>query len=215
LLDEKGHTGTALISVDSKGENEIIVISGSNMMLTPEDVQRKREIFLGVKVVITQLEIPLNTVEKMARLSKENGTIFILNPAPAKELPENLISMADYLTPNQTELEILSGLRVSDEASIEKAAVRLLQKGVKNVIVTMGEKGAFLVNNELKKNYPSKKVKVVDSTGAGDAFNGALAYALSTDKKIGEAIQFAISVASYSVTKMGAQSSMPKLSEVL
>jgi ribokinase len=109
----------------------------------------------------------------------------------------------------------LSGTPVSGEASIEKAAGKLLKKGVKNIIVTMGEKGAFLINKEKKKIYPSKKVKVVDSTGAGDAFNGALAYALSKEKEIGEAIRFAIAVASYSVTKMGAQSSMPELSEVL
>ncbi|MGE5806706.1 MAG: ribokinase [Ignavibacteria bacterium] len=214
LIDEKEHTGTALIYVDGNGENEIIVISGSNMKLTPRDIQKKKDIFSKVKVVIAQLEIPLESVEKTAEISKENGAVFILNPAPAKELPEKLISLADYITPNEIELEILSGTSVSGEASIEKAAGMLLKKGVKNIIVTMGEKGAFLINKEKKKIYPSKKVKVVDSTGAGDAFNGALAYALSKEKEIGEAIQFAIAVASYSVTKMGAQSSMPELSEV-
>jgi ribokinase len=167
LIDESEHTGTALISVDGKGENEIIVISGSNMKLTPRDIQKKKDIFSKAKVVITQLEIPLESVEKIAEISKENGAVFILNPAPAKELPEKLISLTDYLTPNEIELEILSGTPVSGEASIEKAAGKLLKKGVKNIIVTMGEKGAFLINKEKKKIYPSKKVKVVDSTGAG------------------------------------------------
>lgn len=214
IFDEKEHTGTALISVDGNGENEIIVISGSNMKLCPEEIEKHKDVFSRVKVVAAQLEIPLNTVEKVAKLSKENGALFILNPAPAKDLPEELIAAADFLTPNETELAILSGISVSGEDSLVRGAEKLLGKGVKNIIVTMGEKGAFLINNQIKIIYPSKKVKVIDSTGAGDAFNGALAYALSNEKETGEAIQFAISVASYSVTKMGAQSSMPKLNEI-
>jgi ribokinase len=214
FIDEKESTGTALITVDGKGENEIVVISGSNMKLSPEDIKAKNEIFKEVRVVIAQLEVPLYTVLETAKIAKENGNIFILNPAPAQELSEELLSLVDYLTPNETELELLSGLPVGDDTTVEKAAGKLLSKGVKNIIVTMGDKGAYLINKEKKEIFPAKKVEVVDSTGAGDAFNGALAYALSNNEEIGKAIHLAVSVASYSVTKMGAQSSLPKLEEL-
>lgn len=214
FIDEFENTGTALITVDDRGENEIIVISGSNMNLSPDDIESKRELFEKVKVVITQLEIPLETVMKVAEISDENDAVIILNPAPANELPGKLISKIDYLTPNETELEILSGMKISDEKSIENAAKKLLNKGVKNVIVTMGDKGAFLINNNESKIFPASKVKVIDSTGAGDAFNGALAYALSNGEEIGKAIQLANSVAAFAVTKMGAQSSLPALEDL-
>ncbi len=214
FIDADESTGAALITVDGKGENEIVVISGSNMKLSPENIEEKRELFSKVKVVIAQLEIPLNTVLKAAEISKENDSVFILNPAPAKELPEELISTIDFLTPNETELELLSGIKVSDEKSIEKAAEKLLEKGVKNIIVTMGDKGAYLINKNERKIFPANKVDIVDSTGAGDAFNGAFAFALSNGEGIDKAIELAISVASFSVTKMGAQSSMPGLEEI-
>lgn len=214
FIDENENTGTALITVDGNGENEIIVISGSNMALAPENIEEKTDVFEKVNVVVSQLEVPLETVIKVSEISHKKDIIFILNPAPAKELPEKLISVVDYLTPNETELEILSGIEVNDENSIEKAGEKLLEKGVKNIIVTMGERGAYLINNKEKKIFPATKVEVVDSTGAGDAFNGALACALSRGKEIGKAIEFAISVASYSVTKMGAQSSMPSIDDL-
>jgi|SRR5690554_1088111 len=214
LIDEASNTGTALITVDEEGENQIIVISGSNMKITPYDIKKEKEIFKEVKVVIVQLEIPVETVLEAARLAKENDCIFILNPAPAKELPEELISLTDYLTPNETELELLSGVDVDDDKSIEAAAKVLLNKGVKNIIVTLGSKGACLINKEKKELFPAIKVKVVDSTGAGDAFNGALAYALSNNEEIENAVKLAVSVASFSVTKMGAQSSLPALNDI-
>ncbi|MDO8550849.1 MAG: ribokinase [Ignavibacteria bacterium] len=214
LIDENENTGTALITVEGKGENEIVVISGSNMNLSPDDVESKKEIFKEVKVVITQLEIPIFTILEAARIAKQNGNIFILNPAPGLELSEKLLSLVDYLTPNETELELLSGISVKDEKSIEMAAEELLNKGVKNVIVTMGEKGAYLLSKERKEIFPAKKIKVVDSTGAGDAFNGAIAYALSNGEEIGKAIQLANSVAAFAVTKMGAQSSLPRLEDL-
>lgn len=214
FIDADESTGAALITVDGKGENEIVVISGSNMKLSPKNIEEKRELFSKVKVVIAQLEIPLNTVIKAAEISKKNDSVFILNPAPAKELPGKLISMIDFLTPNEIELELLSGIKVSDEKSIVKAAEKLLEKGVKNIIVTMGDKGAYLINKNERKIFPANKVDIVDSTGAGDAFNGAFAFALSNGEDIDKAIELAISVASFSVTKMGAQSSMPGLDEI-
>ena len=214
LIDNEESTGTALITVDQSGENKIIVIPGSNMKLSPFDIEKKKNLFSQVKVVIAQLEIPIDTVLKSATLAKKNEATFILNPAPAQELPEKLFSLVDYLTPNETELEILSGIIINNEASIEKAARILLKKGVKNVIVTIGERGAILVNKERKEIFPSNKVKVVDTTGAGDAFNGALAFALLNGEDIDKAVLLANLVASYCITKMGAQSSMPKLEEI-
>jgi ribokinase len=214
LIDDEGSTGTALITVDKTGENKIIVIPGSNMKLSPFDIDQKKNLFSEVKIAIAQLEIPTDTVIKAATLAKENEATFILNPAPAQELPEKLFSLVDYLTPNETELEILSGITINNETSIEKAARILLNKGVKNVIVTIGVKGAFLINNERKEIFPTNKVKVVDTTGAGDAFNGALAFALSNGEEVDKAIHFANLVASHCITKMGAQSSMPKLEEI-
>jgi len=214
LIDTEESTGTALITVDKSGENKIIVIPGSNMKLSHSDIEKKKNLFSQVKVVIAQLEIPLDTVVNAATLAKENDTTFILNPAPAQELPDKLFPLIDYLTPNETELEILSGMTISNETSIEKAAKILLKKGVKNVIVTIGEKGALLINNERKEIFPANKVNVVDTTGAGDSFNGALAFALSNGEDIEKAIHLANLVASHCITKMGAQSSMPKLEEI-
>lgn len=214
LTDENEHTGTALIAVDSNGQNEIIVISGSNMQLTSSDVRAKKRAFAAAGVVLTQLEIPIDTVIETARLAKENNSIFILNPAPACEIPEGIYSLIDYLTPNETELQILSNMMVSDENSAKKAARLLLDKGVKNIIITLGEKGALLVNQYHTELFSTRKVDVVDTTAAGDAFNGALAYSLACGSEISEAINFANRVASISVTRMGAQSSMPVITEL-
>ncbi len=214
LIDEESHTGTALISVDSNGQNQIIVISGSNMKLEPDDVELKSELFNEVPVVLTQLEIPLETVIRTAEIAKANNCLFILNPAPALRLPDKLLALTDYLTPNEIELEILSGIKIFDKNSIQEASTALIKRGVKNVIVTMGAKGAMLVNQTTIKHFSVPHVKVVDSTAAGDAFNGAFASSIAEGHSAEEAIEFANKVASISVTRMGAQSSMPYLDEI-
>jgi ribokinase len=214
FTDDHEHTGTALITVDSGGQNQIIVISGSNMKLSPSDIRGKKAVFSKVGVVLTQLEIPIDAVIETARLTKENDSLFILNPAPACEIPEEIYSLIDYLTPNETELQILSNMMVTDEDSAEKAAKLLLEKGVKNIIITLGEKGALLVNKYHTELFSARKVDVVDTTAAGDAFNGALAYSLACGREIAEAIHFANRAASISVTRMGAQSSMPAMAEL-
>lgn len=214
LIDKEEATGIALITIDSRGENEIVVVSGSNMKLTPNDVALKQALFQQVNVVLAQLEIPIETVQKTAELAKASGAIFILNPAPARTLPEQLLKQVDFLTPNETELEILSESSVKNIESTKAAAANLLNKGVKNIIITLGEKGALLVNNDQQQIFPTRKVTPVDTTAAGDAFNGALAFSLSRGEEIAAAIRFANQVASFSVARLGAQSSMPTRDEI-
>ena len=214
LIDQNEHTGTALITVDNSGQNQIIVISGSNMKLTPQDINSKSNLFSDVKVVLAQLEIPLTTVLRTAELAKENEADFILNPAPAAKLPDSLFPLIDFLIPNENELELLSGIKVTDNQSINSASRHLLNKGVKNIVVTLGSKGALFLNQNITKEFPSKQVDVVDTTAAGDAFNAALAFRISEGDSIEDAIEFANIVASIVVTRVGAQSSMPYLNEI-
>lgn len=214
FIDEKEHTGTALITVDGNGQNQIIVISGSNMKLSPKDIESKSLLFKDTSVVLTQLEIPIETVLRVAQLAKENDALFILNPAPAVQLPAHIFPLIDFITPNESELELLSGMRISNDQSIEIAGRLLIDKGVKNVIVTLGAEGSVLINKSCKKQFGVNKVQVVDSTAAGDAFNGALAASLADNHSIEEAIEFASKIASITVTRMGAQSSMPYLNEI-
>ncbi len=214
FIDKNEHTGTALITVDECGQNQIIVISGSNMKLSADEISSKSHLFSNTAVVLTQLEIPVETVVESAKLAHANNAIFILNPAPASSLPESIFPLINFITPNENELELITGMAITDDNSIELAAKKLLQKGVENVIVTLGERGCMLVNESITKLFPVNKVKVVDSTAAGDAFNGALASSLADSHSIEEAIEFANKVASIAVTRMGAQSSMPYLNEV-
>jgi ribokinase len=214
FIDSKENTGVAFIIVSSDGQNEIVVISGSNMKLTPEEIRSRELLFRDNGIVLCQLEIPLETVMESAYLAKKNNCLFILNPAPARELPDELITLTDYITPNEIELEFISGIKVHDEKSIIDAALSLIKKGLKNIIVTMGSKGALLINDEEKTHFPARKVDVVDTTAAGDAFNGAIAYSLSHGSSIHHAIKFANIVAAISVTRLGAQSSMPVIEEI-
>jgi ribokinase len=214
FIDPKEDTGIAFIIVSGDGQNEIVVVSGSNMKLNTSDVELRKDLFSNHKVVLCQLEIPLDTVITSARLAKENNDIFILNPAPAQELPQELLSLTDYLIPNELELELLSGIKITDEESINKAALSLIDRGVKNIIVTLGSKGSLLINKKETVKFPAKKVDVVDTTAAGDAFNGAIAYSLSIGSTIYEAIKMASTVAAVSVTRAGAQSSMPVMDEI-
>lgn len=214
FIDEYEHTGTALITVDANGQNQIIVISGSNMKLTPKYIESKSHLFTDVAVVLTQLEIPIETVLRTAELAKENNAIFLLNPAPAATLPDILLPLVDYLIPNENELELLSGVKIFDQHSIEHAAKQLLEKNVGNIIVTQGDKGATLINSSIIKQFSTKQVEVIDTTAAGDAFNAALAFRISEGDTIEDSIDFANNVASIVVTRMGAQSSMPYLNEI-
>lgn len=209
LTDAQAPTGIALITVNGDGENEIIVVSGSNMKLSPADVDARDEAFAGAQVVLLQLEVPLATVQRAAERARAHGAMVILNPAPAQPLPRALLEQVDLLTPNETEAELLTGVPVVDEASAEAAARGLLEQGVRHVIVTLGDKGALSVSPDGSRLFPARPVRAVDTTAAGDAFNGALAYALAHEQALDEAIPFANTVAAFAVTRKGAQTSMP------
>jgi ribokinase len=210
LIRDPDHpTGVALITVDETGENEIVVASGCNMHLSSSDLDNRRDLFSAADIVLTQLEIPLESVGRAGELARQQGASFILNPAPAQPLPSEILDSVDYLTPNETELSILTGMPVTDSNSAEKAARLLVSAGIPNIIVTLGKDGAMLVQEDRTKRFPSRQVEVVDTTAAGDAFNGALAVAFAERKSIEDAIQFANLVASEAVTILGAQSSLP------
>lgn len=213
-IDNEAPTGTAMIMVNQDGQNEIVVISGSNMKLTPLDIDNNRKVFSSAKITLLQLEIPLSTVLRSAQIAKANGQRVILNPAPAQRLPKSLLKLIDIITPNETEAEILTGIRVNNNHSAVQAAKKLLSMGVRVVIITLGKNGALLVDEGREKFFPTLRVKSIDSTGAGDAFNGGLAFSLANDNELDDAIIFACAVAAFSVTKMGAQDSMPSMKEL-
>ena len=202
-------SGVALITVDNKGENTIVVAQGSNGALSPGDIKSAEREFEKADIVLTQLETPLPTILHVAKLTGKFQKKMILNPAPAMSLPDDLFPYLYLITPNETETEILTGVKVKDKQSLAQAADKLKQKGVANVIITLGSEGAFLSDQAGEKHIPTRKVKAIDSTAAGDVFNGAIAVALSENGTLSDAVEFANHAAAISVTKMGAQSSAP------
>ncbi len=209
IQTKEAPSGVALIIVDDAGNNVIVVAPGANQMLSPEDVKRAESDIASSGALVAQLEIPLETVEFAAQLANSSGVLFILDPAPAQELRPELLKMVDILTPNETEARILTGIEVTNEDSARTAAKKLLECGVKSVILTMGTKGFLLANDDRMESVPAVKVDAVDATAAGDAFTGSLAVGLAQGRELFDAALFANQVAALSVTKMGAQSSMP------
>jgi ribokinase len=207
-------TGIATINVADNGNNSIVVTPGANYRFLPEAAQNINETLIDSSIIVTQLEIPLESVSYALKLAKEHGKTVILNPAPACELDDALLSCVDILIPNETELELLSGAALPTEDDIVAASRRLINRGVKEVIVTLGGRGCIYVNGEHSRAFEAYRVDAVDTTAAGDSFVGAIAVALSEGKKIGEAISFAMAVAALTVTKKGAQSSLPCRREV-
>ncbi|HXF85561.1 MAG TPA: ribokinase [Anaerolineales bacterium] len=205
-------TGTAIILVDANGQNSIVLSAGANGKVSPSDVEHAS--FATFSLLLLQLEIPVPTVLSAARRAKENNVRVILNPAPARELPAELITLADYLVPNESELALLSGMRVDDIPSAEKAARSLLSRGANQVIVTLGDKGALLVNHTQTLHVKAYSVKAVDTTAAGDAFIGGMAYSLLQNKPLEEALRYGCACGALAVTKFGAQPSLPSRDEV-
>jgi ribokinase len=210
--DGSSATGSAVIVVDSQGQNSIILSPGANAKVTPSDINPGS--FSGSSLLLLQFEIPIETVIHSANLAKEKGLLVLLNPAPAHNLPDDLLRTADYILPNETELGILTGKPVYDLASVGTAGLSLLARGAKNIIVTLGAQGALIVNRDGAKLIPSFKVNVVDTTAAGDAFIGGVAVGLSNGKSLEDAVQYACACGALAVTKFGAQPSMPTADDV-
>jgi ribokinase len=216
VRDPLNATGVALIVVDERGENLISVASGANLALTPADVERAAEEIRGADVVLLQLEVPLDAVRFTAELAAEAGVPVILDPAPAPDvaLDPNLLSHLAFIKPNEHEAERLTGIRVHDETSARQAAVALLGAGAGHAIITMGARGAFWASRQDAGFVAGRSVEALDSTAAGDAFTGALACALGRGLPVSDAVEFANLVAAISVTRLGAQPSLPTAAEV-
>lgn len=214
LVDALAPSGVALIIVDGKAENRIVVAPGANGNLREEDIDKARLAVEKSEFVLLQLEIPMTTVEYAARMAASLGKKVIVNPAPACPLSEELLRDVYLITPNETEAGILTGITIVDNDSAIKAAEALLGLGVQNVVITLGEKGALVYNAEVSMFVPAYQVKAVDTTAAGDVFNGALAVALSEGRTLPDAARFACAASAISVTRMGAQNSVPSRDEL-
>ena len=212
IVDKKNASGTALILVDKKGQNVISVALGANGTLSPADLKAFKKDIAASEALLMQLETPVETVIAAAKIAAEAGVPVILNPAPARKLPAELFKLLDWVTPNETEAEILTGVKVTDAASAQRAVDALVKRGVRHALITMGSKGVYCGN--CRRLYPTKKVKAVDCVAAGDTFNGAFTVALTEGKSCKDAIAFAQQAAAISVTRPGAQASVPFRKEV-
>ena len=207
-------SGVALIFVGKNGENSIAVASGANEKLSSNDVLKAKDAFVGASVLLMQLETPLATLQTAAELAAQAGVQIILNPAPACPIPDSLLQHLSIITPNETEAELLTGIKVDCDAAIREAANNLMARGVQTVVITLGERGAFLVNGTTSQMIRGFKVNAIDTTAAGDTFNGALAVALAEGQPLEEAVHFANAAGAISVTRIGAHPSAPKREEI-
>jgi ribokinase len=215
--DEQAATGVAIISIDATGENQIILAAGANGTFTPERLARALPLIRSASVLLLQLETPLDTVMRAAMEAQAAGVTVVLDPAPARDIPDQLLRLASYVTPNEGELARLVGAPVADEpsmAEIDAQAARLIARGATRVLAKLGARGARLITADGATQWPARRVTPVDTTAAGDAFNGAFAVALSEGADLDRAVRFAITAAAISVTRHGAQPSMPTRAEV-
>lgn len=210
-------TGTAIIGVEKSGENRIIIIPGANGTFSPDMVEESRTTIAGADFLLLQLETPLESVNRAMELAQHNQTLVILDPAPAQTLPDSWYPMIEFITPNLTELGILTATSLSEESPVEKitqCAKALIDRGCRKVIAKMGSRGAMLVTRESQTHWSAPSVKAVDTTAAGDCFNAAFATRLSSGASIDEAGRFAVIAASISTTRPGAQNSIPTLDDI-
>jgi ribokinase len=214
VKDPELPSGVALITVDSNGENSIVVAPGSNANLYPDDLPSNLFNGCEYEILLLQLEIPIVTDEHAAKMANRCGMRVILNPAPAQELSDSLLKNVWLLTPNEVEAEALTGVEIRDTVSAERSARSLQARGVKNIIITLGEKGLFIMSDSFSGMIEGIKVNAIDTTAAGDVFNGALAVALAEGKGLKEAAVFANKAAAISVTRLGAQASAPFRNEL-
>ncbi|MGC9401138.1 ribokinase [Vibrio genomosp. F10] len=207
-------TGIAMIHVSDSGENSICISAEANAKLSADAIEPDLEHIRQAKYLLMQLETPLDGIEKAAMVAKDSRTSVILNPAPARDLPDSLLQCVDVITPNETEAEVLTGVTVTDNETAQQAANVLHNKGIEIVMITLGVKGVWLSNNGRGELIPGFKVNAIDTTAAGDTFNGALITGLLEDMQLESAIKFAHAAAAISVTRFGAQTSIPSREEV-
>jgi ribokinase len=214
VRDPSSPSGVALIFVDSAAENCIAVAPGANDLLTPADIDRGRSAIAAAGIMLVQLEVPVETVRHALIAARASGTRTILNPAPARPLDQAILSAVSIITPNETEAELLTGVRVVDDASAERAATQLLERGPDTVIITVGSRGAYVATATIRKLVAGFPVTPVDTVAAGDVFNGALSVALAEQRSLIDSIRFGNAAAAISVTRHGAQPSAPRRVEI-
>jgi ribokinase len=214
MVEKNTPTGIAMIQVAANGENSICISAEANALLTPQRIKPHISKIESADMLLLQLEVPIETVEFAAKLAHAAGTTVVLNPAPAKPLSDKLLALVDIITPNETEAEVLTGIVVSDNESAQLAANVLHQKGVDTVLITLGSKGVWLSHAGENKQILGYKVNAVDTTAAGDTFNGALLTALLEERTLDDAIKFAHAAAALTVMAEGAQSSIPYRKQV-
>jgi ribokinase len=214
ITDMETPTGMAFIFVDGNGENSIVVASGANAKLSASDIGAAAKEIVSADVLLVQLETPLDGVSTALKLARASGVVTILNPAPAQSLAPELLEQVDILTPNAVEAEVMSRIKIRDTASLHTAALTLLGFGIETVLITLGQRGVFLATKKIMEMIPAFAVEAVDSTGAGDVFSGTLAACISRETPLIDSVKKAVASASLSVTRMGAQTSVPYLSEI-
>lgn len=208
-IDPKEATGIALITVDADGRNTIVVASGANLALTRHHIQAAKQAFSAIDVLVTQLESPLEAVNEAVNLAAKSGIHVVLNPAPAQPLGAELLSKVEFFIPNEREAMQVAGVN-----SLEAAVQKLLSLGVRNLIITLGEQGVLLVTPEGREQFPAHKVPAIDTVAAGDAFVGAFSNGIAQGMRVAEAVRLGNAAAAISVTRRGAQPSMPTRTEV-
>ena len=213
-VSDEDHTGVAVILVDERGVNMIVIDPGANYLLSKRDVDEAKDIILSANVLLTVLEIPVETAVYSCKVAKEGGVTTVFNPAPAQPIPPDAFKYIDIMTPNETELKTLLGLPPDKPARIGDLASKLVQKGVGKVVVTLGEKGGYVHDGRRGYAFPAFKVNTIDPTGAGDAFNGALAVALAEGKDLEESVKFAAAAGALTVTKLEVIPALPYRKEV-
>ena len=215
IQDEKLQTGVAGILVDKQsGKNAINVIVGAPNSLKISEMNNQINLIKSSKIFLTQLEIPKDVTLHCLKTAKENGCLTILNPAPASEISKEFYSYIDYFTPNETEAEFYTGIKITNEKEAKQAADKLINLGIKKIIITLGEKGLFYSDGQEEIHLKANSVKAIDTTGAGDAFNGALAFSLSKGKPIKACLELANKAAGLSTTKLGAGDAMPFIKDI-
>jgi len=213
-FDDENPSGVAIIMVDAQGENCISVALGANAAMETSLIDEAEEMISNADYVLVQLEIPMEVVSYLVKIADKHNVKVVLNPAPAQSLTDELLSQLHIITPNETEAEILTGVKVTDESSAKQASQILRSKGVDIVMITLGSKGAYVLSEGLDEIVPGKEVKAIDTTAAGDTFNGALVVGLADGQNLKDAVLFANKAAAYSVTKIGAQASAPTRKDI-